>query len=75
MRLFTLNVRGYRHKKYLSKVIDISEKLFLMISFTYLLGSEVNKLSKIYIKTSNTAEYIESDVQNIKAPRTNDPTI
>ena len=38
-----------------------------------MLGSEVYKLSKILIKTSNRAEYIESDIQNIEAPRIDDP--
>ena len=40
-----------------------------------MLGSEVNKPSKFLIKTSNTTKYIESDVQNIEVPRTNDPII
>ena len=40
-----------------------------------LLGSDVDKLSKILIKTSNAAEFIESDIQNIEAPRTDDPII
>ena len=40
-----------------------------------MLGSEVNKLSELLIKTSNTTEYIESDTENIKAPRANDPII
>ena len=40
-----------------------------------MLGSEVNKLSKISIKTSNVVEYFESDVQNIEAPRIEDPII
>ena len=39
------------------------------------MGSEVDELSKILIKTSNTAEFIESDVQNIEAPRTDDHII
>ena len=39
------------------------------------LGSYVNKLSKILIKTSNVVEYIESDTQNTKTPRKNDPII
>ena len=40
------------------------------------LGSYVNKLSKILIKTSNAVEYIESDIQNTKTPRSkNDPII
>ena len=41
-----------------------------------LLGSEADKPSKIFcIKTLNAAEYIESDIQNIEAPRTDDPII
>ena len=40
-----------------------------------LLGSMVDKISEILIKTSNVAEYIESDIQNIEAPRTDDPII
>ena len=39
------------------------------------LGFEVNKLSKVLIRTLNAAEYIESDTQNIEAPRTDDPII
>ena len=34
-----------------------------------LLGSEVDKPSKILIKTSNAAKYIEPDIQNTKAQR------
>ena len=41
----------------------------------FVLGFEIEKLSKILIKTSNIAEYIESDIQNIKTPRTDDPII
>ena len=37
-----------------------------------MLGFEVNKLSKILIKTFNVVEYIESDIQNIRAPRIDD---
>ena len=33
------------------------------------LGSEVDKPSKILIKTLNAAKYIELNIQNIKAPR------
>ena len=36
------------------------------------LGSNVNKPSKILIKTLNTTKYIELDVQNIEAPRIDD---
>ena len=37
-----------------------------------MLGSEVKKPSKILTKTSNVIEYIESNIQIIKALRTND---
>ena len=40
-----------------------------------LLGSKADKLFKISIKTSNVAEFIESDIQNIEAPRTDDHII
>ena len=40
-----------------------------------MMGSKVDKSSKILIKTSNVVEYIELDVQNIEAPRTDDPII
>ena len=40
-----------------------------------MLASKVDKPSKILIKISNTAEYIESNIQNIKAPRIDDPII
>ena len=40
-----------------------------------MLGSEVDKPSKILIKTLNAAKYIESDIQNIEAPKTDDPII
>ena len=36
------------------------------------LGSEVDELSKILIKTSSAEENIESNIQNIEAPRTDD---
>ena len=42
---------------------------------TNLLGSDVDKLSEILIKTSNVVEFIESDIQNIEAPRTDDTII
>ena len=35
----------------------------------------VDKPSEILIKISNTTELIELDIQNIQAPRTNDPII
>ena len=40
-----------------------------------MLGSKVDKLSKISIKTSNIVEYIELDIQKIEAPRKNDQII
>ena len=40
-----------------------------------LLGSKVEKISKISIKTSNAGEFIELDIQNIEAPRTDDSII
>ena len=40
-----------------------------------MLGYEVNKPSKKLIKISNVAEYIISDIQNIKASKTDDPII
>ena len=40
-----------------------------------LLVSEIDKPSKILIKTSNVAKYIKLDVQNIEALRTNDPSV
>ena len=39
------------------------------------MGFEVNKPLKISIKTSNVAEYIESDIQSIDAPRIDDRII
>ena len=36
------------------------------------MGSQVDKPSEILIKTSNTTEYIESNIHNIEAPRKND---
>ena len=35
-------------------------------------GSEVNKPSKILIKILNASKYIESNIQNFKAQRTDD---
>ena len=40
-----------------------------------MLGFEVNRFSKILIKTSNAVEYIEATIPNIEAPRTGDPII
>ena len=42
-------------------------------AYTPLFGSKVDKLSKIFINTSKAMEYIESDIQNIEAPRIDDP--
>ena len=39
------------------------------------MGFEVDKLSKILIKTSNVVEYIESNIQNIETLTTDDPII
>ena len=39
------------------------------------LGSKVDKPSEFLIKTLNAAEYIESDIQNIEAPRIDNPII
>ena len=36
------------------------------------LCSQVDKPSKILIKTSNAAKYIESDIQNIETPKIDD---
>ena len=38
-----------------------------------LMRSKVDKPSKVLIKTWNVMEYIELDIQNIKAPRIDDP--
>ena len=40
-----------------------------------MLGSEVDKPSKLLIKTLNAVEYIELDIQNTEPPRTDDPII
>ena len=40
-----------------------------------LLGFEVDKPSKILIKISSEAEYTESDIQNSKTPRIDNPSI
>ena len=39
------------------------------------LGSKVDKPSKILVKTSSTMECIESNIQNTKVPRIDDPII
>ena len=39
------------------------------------LSSQVDKPSKILMKTSIAAEYIKSVIQNIKAPTIEDPII
>ena len=38
----------------------------------FVLGSEVDKPSKNFIKTLNALEYLESDIQNIEAPKIDD---
>ena len=40
-----------------------------------LMGSEVDTFPKFFIKTSNAAEFNESDIQNIEASRKDDPII
>ena len=40
-----------------------------------LMGSEVDKIFKILIKSSYASEYIESDIQDIEAPRIDDHII
>ena len=40
-----------------------------------MMGFEVDNFLKNFIKTSNAAEFIESDIQNIEAPSTDDPII
>ena len=42
------------------------------MSGSNLLAFEVDKLSKSLIKPLNVVEYIQSNIQNIKAPRTNE---
>ena len=42
------------------------------LATNFLIGFEVDKPSKIFIKTSNVIEYVELDFQNIKALRTDD---
>ena len=44
----------------------------LVFAMNSMLDFEVDKPSKFCIKTSNAAEYIESDVQKILAPRIDD---
>ena len=39
----------------------------------YVLGFEVDKISKILIKTLNATECIESNIQNIEALRVDNP--
>ena len=48
---------------------------FFTLAFLKFLRFEVNKPSKILIKTSSTMEYIESNIQITKEPRKNDPLI
>ena len=39
------------------------------------MGSEVDNFLKKFIKTSNVTEFIESGIQNIEVPKTDDPII
>ena len=48
---------------------------FMSFVLMNLLDFEIDKPSKIPIKTLNAMEYIESDRQNIEAPRKDDPII
>ena len=58
---------GKEYKKYhLGERNEFGQKL---------LGFEVDKPSKFSIKTLSAMEYIESDIQNIEAPRTDDHII
>ena len=45
------------------------------LNLYFLLSYEVNKPSKILIKKFSAAEYIKSYIQNIEAPRKDDPII
>ena len=40
-----------------------------------MLCSKVDQPSEILIKISNVVEYLELDIQNIEAPRTDNPII
>ena len=40
-----------------------------------MLGFEVDKPSKVVIKTSSPVKLIKLNIQNIEAPRTDDPII
>ena len=51
------------------KIVNFFQKVSL------LLGFEVDKPSKILIKTLNVKKYIKSDIQTMEAPRTKDPII
>ena len=42
---------------------------------TLILGFEVDKPSKFFIKTLNTMKYIELNIKNMEAPRIDDPII
>ena len=41
-------------------------KMNLFVVENLVMGSDVDKLSEILTKTSNTVEFIESDIQNIE---------
>ena len=56
-------------------VRDQEDQKFNISYCTYVMGSKVDKLSEILIKTLNAAENIKSDIQNTKPPRIVDPII
>ena len=55
--------------------LSIAFKLIplLHVEATQVFGSKVDKPSEILIKTLNAIEYIELDIQNIEAPKIDDP--
>ena len=57
------------------KVRDYLNVELNMLLMWYVLCFEVDKISKILIKTLNAKEYIELDIQNTEAPRTYDTII
>ena len=72
-------------KKVMTKILETSKSLVCQYNYMWydshslvgnnVLGSEVDKPSKISIKISNRTEYIQSDIQNIEAPRIYNPII
>ena len=44
----------------------------MKMTIEHLMGSEVDKPSKFLIKVTNASDDIESDIQNIEAPRVDD---